>query len=514
MTNKLSKYTYKTWLPLLLAGSTAFGMLVGYRMSNESSHSNKNMISQKMEVDGHRLNEILGFIDSRYVDSVDKVAILDAATDAIFSELDKHSVYIPPVELDFVNESMSGFYDGLGIYTILYKDTLRVTKVIDESPAKKSGIKYGDLIVSVNDSILAGKGISRDDQWTFLKEVSHEEVLLGIINNKGKTSQLIIKPGRIQSPNVRSFMFDDQAYISIEKFSDKTYEEIINALESLQKEMHIDKLILDLRGNPGGYLPEATKILNQLFVEDKRILVYTKDKNDRKSEYKTTGRPFYKVNKLAVLIDGGSASASEIIAGALQDWDKAIVIGENSYGKGLVQEQYELSNGGAIRLTTARYYTPLGRYIQTPFTIDSLESDETFYSKLLNRSLYATGGIAPDVEVFWNEEEQKTRDLAFFKRNELAYEFILENNLDSTSNIEQYQVQLDKLLEGFYELNQVTSIKNQELFKTMIVESIHRHLKQNNLAEKRLMDYDIYLRQATESLKQESIFTDNRVNDD
>ena len=138
----------------------------------------------------------------------------------------------------------------------------------------------------------------------------------------------------------------------------------------------MNELIIDLRDNPGGYLPEATKILNQLFVEDKRLLVFTKDRNDRKSEFNTTGRPFYKVEKLAVLINENSASASEIIAGAVQDWDKAIIVGEQSYGKGLVQEQYDLSNGGALRLTIGRYFTPTGRYIQTPFDTDK-EVDST-----------------------------------------------------------------------------------------------------------------------------------------
>ncbi len=428
MTRKSKLQQSKIWYPLLFAGFTAFGMLVGFRMSGEQNGRSMSLIKSYEGEEGKigRLEELLRFIESKYVDEVDEEKLMDAATIAIFDQLDPHSVYIPATDIGKINQRMSGYYRGVGIETIVLDDTLRITKVMEGSPAEKASLSYGDRIINIQDTMVAGVGMAVEDQWALLKVDDGQSISMQLLDVQNQLKQVEIKPEKIQYPNVDYFYIGDNAYMNIEKFSDDTYEEIVKALEYFQKDKIIESLIIDLRNNPGGYLQEATKILNQLFEEDKRLLVYTQGKNN-KSEYKTTGRPFYRVEKLAVIINRNSASASEIIAGAVQDWDQGIIVGEQSYGKGLVQDQFDLNNGGSIRLTTARYFTPSGRYIQTPYDIDQINDTIEYKTKTLQRPLDAQGGIMPDYVVQYDDVMMKTEDIT--RRTVVSEAFSIVNRL-------------------------------------------------------------------------------------
>ena len=508
MSLKKKEVSYKIWLPLLLAISTAIGMLVGYRMSSENFNDSDMVsgLSSKSQQE-KTLEEILKYIDNKYVDSIDQKVLVEAATNAMLDQLDPHSVYISPEQIADVNEGMSGFYKGMGIETVYLDDTLRVVRVLGESPAEKAGITYGDLITTVNDSLLAGQGRERDEQWEMLRATSDLTFNLGIIDKDGKSKEAIVTPEKIKAPNVDFFEHEGTAYINILRFSDKTYEGIVDALESLQDNKIIDKLILDLRNNPGGYLPEATKILNQLFVEDKRLLVYTEDRTKRKTEYKTTGRPFYQINKLVILVNEGSASASEIIAGALQDWDKAIIVGKETFGKGLVQEQFSLSNGGAVRLTTARYYTPSGRSIQTPYDETHQDSSLMFYSKTHERILSSNGVISPDYEINWSENDLATMEAVSNNISVNSYKVI--RNLAKYQDIKAVS-QKDVELEILKTLSNddFPRERNKSLAVTMMLYSVYSQLGKDDIANGYLVQYDKYINVAMEKLSVENLFTE------
>jgi len=458
-----------------------------------------------------RLEELLRFIDSKYVDDVNEEDLINAATEAIFDQLDPHSVYIPPNEITKINQRMSGYYNGVGVETILYNDTMRVTKIMDNSPAHEAGVSFGDKIIKIKDTIVAGVKMPKEDQWALMKVEKDELLNLQIIRRNGTLENIEIEPSRIQYPNVDYFYVGDVAYINVEKFSDDTYEGIVKALEYFQKDKIIPSLIIDLRNNPGGYLQEATKILNQLFEQDKRLLVYTKGKS-KKSENKTTGRPFYRVEKLAVLINRNSASASEIIAGAIQDWDQGIIVGEPSYGKGLVQDQFDLTNGGSIRLTTARYFTPTGRYIQTPYDIDQLEDTVSYLSKIRERPLIAQGGISPDYELMQSDEEIDALNIIQGTIASESFDFIVRNNLQygEMPNFESAEL-TDALYQKTTLFQQDYNIKDEEaiqIFDRNLRSEIFKQLGFKDESRQAKFADDLFVLKAKEVLEYKDIFAD------
>ena len=265
---------------------------------------------------------------------------------------------------------MDGDFEGVGIEFLLVRDTINVVSTVYGGPSEKVGILAGDQIISVNDTLVAGKKMDNIDVIRYLKGVKGTKVKLGVKRTTNKNI-LFFNIVRDQIPlnsiDAAISLDNKTALIKINRFSAKTYQEFMGAVDSLFIKGKKENLILDLRQNPGGYLQEATNILSQLIADRNKLLVYTKGRNFKKTEYETNGRSHFSLKKIAVLIDEGSASASEIVAGAIQDWDKGVIIGRRSFGKGLVQEQYDLQNGGALRLTIAKYYTPSGRCIQKDF---------------------------------------------------------------------------------------------------------------------------------------------------
>jgi carboxyl-terminal processing protease len=408
-------------LPLLLACTLALGMFIGQKLPHYDRHFRFVTGSQAKGMASRALDETLRYIEAKYVDSVDVANLKNDAISQLLAQLDPHSVYISPEELARVEEDMTGNFEGVGIEFLLVEDTIRVVTPLSGGPAETAGIMAGDKIVRIDDSLVAGVKIDNAAIFKKLRGEKGSSVRVDILRGASRETRrftILRDVIPVQSVDV-AYMLDEQTgYIKINRFSARTHQEFMEALRPLKEQHNMRHLVLDLRGNPGGYLNEAVDILSQLFSEGK-LLVYTAGRTEERYDYKSTGRAQFDIDKLAVLIDEGSASASEIIAGAVQDHDRGWLIGRRSYGKGLVQEQYPLSDGGALRLTVSRYYTPSGRSIQRAYRRNDPEyadeanrrlqngeladsskihfDDTTRYYTGMGRVVFAGGGIAPDI---------------------------------------------------------------------------------------------------------------------
>lgn len=415
---------FSIWLPLLFAIVLVTGMLLGMRMQ---SNMPKLVVEQKAPgpegIGQGKIEEILRYVEAKYVDAIDKEALTQEVIDDLLSRLDPHSNYISAEELQAVNEQLKGNFDGIGVEFMVLDDTIVVVTPLAGGPSETAGILSGDRIVQIADSTIAGVGMDSDDIIKMLRGEKGTDVQIGILRGKEtKLRQFTVTRDEIPMNSVDvAYMLDaNTGYIKVNRFSATTYEEFMKALEELVENQGMEDLVLDLRHNPGGYLQQATNMLSQLFKEKDKLLVYTEGDAVSRSEYTSTGRNFFDVEDIVVLIDEGSASASEIVAGAIQDHDRGVIIGRRSFGKGLVQEQYKLRDGAALRLTVARYYTPSGRSIQKPYDdpeayehemYDRYETgemeaarniliqDSTEYYTDNGRIVYGGGGIMPDVFV-------------------------------------------------------------------------------------------------------------------
>ena len=413
-------------LPLFLSLAMMGGVFVGMKLKNEpliKATPKKNTTQTDAEeiIGQGRMEEILRYVDAKYVDKVGNDFLVDKAINNILQELDPHSVYIPASELSKVNEELDGEYEGIGMETMNFGDTITVVTPLADGPASKAGLMSGDRIMAIGDSMAIGK----DQRWlnNRLRGKRGTQLKFTILR-LGDTRPRVIMLERdrvpVNSVDGATVLNDNTGYIKISRFSSGTSREFMAAMEFLFEKKGVTNLVLDLRGNPGGYLDKAVDILSQLFPEKDKLLVLTKGRTVHQNEYKTTGRQRYKVGKVAILTNEGSASASEIVAGAIQDWDRGIVIGRRSFGKGLVQEPYELRDGSELRLTVARYYTPIGRSIQKPYKGKTKQEYEDEYEKRFGKGelsnqdsvsridttkfrtaggrwVFGGGGITPDV---------------------------------------------------------------------------------------------------------------------
>ncbi len=368
------------------------------------------------------MDEVLSYITAKYVDTVNLASVKQKGIEALLLQLDPHSVFIPYQRLQEVNQQMHGSFEGVGIEFFPVFDTATVVNVIQGGPSSQAGIKKGDKIVTVNDVNVAGKNYADDSIKGKLKGTGGTKVKVGV--KRRGTSEIkyfTIIRGKIPLSSVTaSYMIDAEiGYIKMERFSETTEDEMHSALNRL-KESGMKKLILDLRGNGGGVLDIAVDIADE-FLSEKKLVVYTVGRVYPKKEYYTGKTGLFETGEMCLLIDDESASASEILAGALQDYDRATIVGRRSFGKGLVQEQYTLSDSSGLRLTIARYFTPSGRSIQKSYK----DGTENYYHDLLNRYgngeltnkdsikltdttkyytesgkvVYGGGGIVPDVFV-------------------------------------------------------------------------------------------------------------------
>lgn len=397
----MAKSTLNIWTPLLFAATLAIGLYIGFRLQSTSP-----LIGVTGETGGTgRVEELLRFIDARYVDNADSDKLHEAAIRAVLDELDPHSVYIPADELREINESMEGNFDGIGIEFLVVDDTITVVSALPGGPSETAGLRSGDQIIMVEDSVVTGVNEFNIDPASLMRGVSQTKVNV-TVRRPGEAEligfNITRAPIPVFSVDAAYNLNESTSYVKINRFSATTYDEFVKALEENMEKGDTRNLVIDLRDNPGGYLNEATKLLSQLFPQKGQLLVYTEGRNSRRVEYKTNGRAFYNIQNVAVLIDEGSASASEIVAGAVQDRDRGIVVGRRSFGKGLVQEQYPLSDGSALRLTIARYYTPSGRSIQRSYE----EGEDAYRSELGRR--YDSGELTGGTEA-----EQDSTELFF-----------------------------------------------------------------------------------------------------
>ncbi len=414
-----TKKKYNFLMPVLLALVLIIGMQLGFKLRDTTW--NKRPLGEKNTFG--KLDEILNLINVKYVDDVNAKEVLDKALDKFLVDLDPHSFYIAQSELKGVKESLEGKFEGIGIEFYIVKDTIVVVTPISGGPSEALGILSGDKIITIDDTIVAGKSITNNDVVKKLRGDKGTKVKVGILRNGSKDLvQYSVTRDKIPLFSVDvGYMVDSiTGYIKINRFAENTYDEFRVKLNKLKDE-GLKKLIIDVRQNPGGYLNAATLIADE-FIGEEKLLVYTEGKAYKRNEYKAKNTGQFEEGDVVIMIDEGSASASEILAGALQDWDRGVVVGRRSFGKGLVQEQYELNDGSALRLTVARYYTPSGRSIQKPYNegsdaynneiYDRFDNDELTIDKQLekadtinkyytdaNRVVYGGGGIGPDVFV-------------------------------------------------------------------------------------------------------------------
>ncbi|RMG87091.1 MAG: S41 family peptidase [Bacteroidetes bacterium] len=414
------KQKLNIWMPFMLSVAMVLGMVTGLKM--QPTPTKITVLKPNSQNLGQgKIEELIRYVEAKYVDSVNREQLIEAAIEAIMNELDPHSAFIPAKQLATVNEQLNGNFDGIGIEFMTLDDTVVVVSPLPGGPSQKAGMLAGDRIVSVNDSLVVG--LPTEGITDLLKGPGGSEVRIGVWRPATKETQTFtITRDKIpvNSVDVAYQIAPETGYLKINRFSATTYDEVMAAFRKFFEEKQLKNLIIDLRQNPGGYLQEATDILSQLFEEPDKLLVYTEGRAVNRTEYKTSGRNRYHIGKIAILIDEGSASASEIVAGAIQDWDRGVIVGRRSFGKGLVQEQYPLSDGSALRLTVARYYTPSGRSIQKDYAdreaydhdfFDRFEhgelynkdsivvNDTTPYMTMGGRTVYSGRGITPDIFV-------------------------------------------------------------------------------------------------------------------
>jgi carboxyl-terminal processing protease len=406
----------QVWLPLIFSLVMIAGMFFGFKIHQETG-SVKGFFKRDKRTS---LQEALDLIKNRYVDSIGIDSLQDDAISEVMSHLDPHSVYIPASSLKEANEDLIGNFEGIGIEFNIFDDTVHVLYVVPNGPSEKAGIQIGDKLIKVNDSSIISKTLPSLDIRKMIRGMKGTSVKLTVL--RGSTIQyynVVRAPIPLPSLDAAYMIAPQTGYIKLNKFSETTYGEFMQAMEKLQKQ-DMQKLILDLRGNGGGFITQAVNIADE-FLDDNKLIVYTQGTNIAKQEYRAKKDGVFEKGKLTVLVDELTASASEILAGALQDWDRATIIGRRTFGKGLVQEQYELSDGSAIRLTVARYYTPSGRSIQRPYDQGRKVYMEEIYDRYKNgemmspdsihysrnkiyktnggRTVYGGGGILPDIFV-------------------------------------------------------------------------------------------------------------------
>lgn len=411
----------------MYAGILALGIFLGQNFSDEKKPiGNTSILPLGLSDKTSKVQKVLQIVESRYVDKVALDTLQDYAITEILAHLDPHSAYLPPRKVQSINENLQGSFDGIGIEYYTVNDTLLVTNLVPGGPADIAGIRRGDKIIWVNDVQVSGVHISRQKVSDLVRGKRGTTVSLWI-NREGKAVetpiQIIRNKISVSSIDAAYIIAPNIGYIKIRRFGAHTAEEFREALTGLM-DQRAEQLILDLRDNTGGYFYAALEVADEFFSEGK-LLVYTKGVNEAKMDYYSTSDGLFERQPVIVLINEHSASASEIVAGAIQDWDRGLVIGRRSFGKGLVQEQFDFGDGSAMNLTIARYYTPSGRSIQKPYNqghisyfneikqryadgeltsgivtaADTVSADGTVYHTGAGRTIIAEGGIMPDIYI-------------------------------------------------------------------------------------------------------------------
>jgi carboxyl-terminal processing protease len=489
-------------LPIIIAANLTAGILIGMFLPGKEGNIPHSSISARND----KLGNIVNIIEANYVDSVSRGTLEEAAIPVMLKKLDPHSIYIPAKDLKRANEPLEGNFDGIGISFNLMTDTILVISAIPGGPSEKAGLMAGDKIIYVNDSLIAGKGISDEDAMGMLKGPRGTVVKLKILR-KGHKDLILFDITRDKIPrysvDVAYMVNNNTGFLKINAFALTTFDEFMKGMEEM-KQNGMTKLVLDLRSNSGGIMEAAIRIANQ-FLKKGQLIVYTQGRNQPRNDAFATGSGEYNDIELVILIDEWSASASEILAGAIQDNDRGTIIGRRSFGKGLVQEPVMFSDGSGMRLTVARYYTPSGRSIQKPYTEGTDQYYEDFHKRFergeslvedsihLNnlpkfktpggRILYGEGGIMPDK--FVPLDTSGLSEYFMKVRNTLIYRFSLkytETNREAltkftdSGSLEKY---LDRqaLLDQFVQFAALNGVKKDPKGLKESGKIIHTQLK-------------------------------------
>jgi len=410
--NKTTRYN------LIIALTYSFtligGMFLGYKFLKDQGYS-FTRTTHLAENNSDKVEEIIHIINRKYVDEINADTLNHLPIDSLLHKLDPHSAYLPPQEANGLAETLGGNFTGVGVEYYILKDTLLVTHVIKDGPAYMAGLKQGDKILKIDTLFVSGKSLPREQMTGKIKGPKGTSVTLTILHAGSlQPLALTMKRGRVKVSTIdASYLLNPEiGYIRISKFGADTDKDFVEALKDL-KSQGMKKLVLDLRDNGGGYLTSATGLANQI-LEENKLIVYTEGKHDPRTDYLATGGGEFQDGKLAVLINENSASASEILAGAVQDLNRGIIIGRRSFGKGLVQEQFPFGDGSALNLTIARYYTPSGRSIQKSYKNgytayqneigDRYADGELTHKRRLlkdtvKKRVFEKGGIQPDIYV-------------------------------------------------------------------------------------------------------------------
>lgn len=492
------------FIPFLLAICLIAGIAIGTFYANHFSGNKLGIINTS----SNKLNALLRIIDDQYVDTVNMGDLVEEAMPQILSELDPHSSYIPAKDLEAVNADLKSSFSGIGIQFTIQNDTIHVNSVIQGGPSEKVGLMAGDRIVEVDDSAFVGKIVTNSEAMKRLKGEKGSKVKLGVYRPGEKDLlHFTVIRGNIPVKSIdAAYMINEKVgYIKVNKFGETTYPELLIALAKLNQK-NCEGLIVDLRGNTGGYMAAAIQMVNE-FLPNNRLIVYTQGRKSPREDYNSNGTGSNQKMPLVVLVDEGSASASEIFAGAIQDNDRGTIVGRRSFGKGLVQQPIEFSDGSAIRLTIARYYTPSGRCIQKPyekgkeseyeldlltryehgefFSADSIKQDETeVYHTRLGRPVYGGGGIMPDIFV-----PQDTTGMTSYFRMAANRGLIIRYTFDYTdqnrSTLQKYDT--PEKMEAY--------LKGQNLLNKFAAWAEKKGLKRRNnlmMKSRRLFEMSLY----------------------
>lgn len=467
-TNKSNRF-----MPLIMAVCVVVGIVIGTFYAQHFSGNRLNIINNG----SNRLMNLLHIIDAQYVDNVNIDSLVDKAIPRILSELDPHSVYIDAKDVQMANDDLKGSFSGVGVEFSIQNDTIHIQNVIKNGPADKAGLLAGDKVVSIDGKPFVGSIVTNDEAMHRLKGPKDTKVVIGVKRYGQKQVRLFnVTRGEIPTKSISSvYMLDDKTgYIRIKKFGETTYAELLIALAGLDRQ-GFSNLVIDLRDNTGGYLQSAVQMANE-FLPAKRLITYTQGRKSPRQDYLSDGHGSYQTIPLVILVNENSASSAEIFAGAMQDNDRATIIGRRSFGKGLVQQQISFSDGSMIRLTIARYYTPSGRCIQKPYSLgdseeyeqdllsryrhgelfskDSIKHTGPAYHTSIGRVVYGGGGITPDI-------------------------FIPEDTTGMTSYLKQASMS-GLILQFAY---QYTDKNRSKLTKIDTVDAMERYLKEQNLVE-------------------------------
>jgi carboxyl-terminal processing protease len=503
-----------TRLPLYIGLAIAVGIFIGANMAGGSTSG-----GDKIYASFQKFRQVISHIENDYVDEVDTDKLVESAVEEMLGKLDPHSVYISKEDLEISQSQLQGKFEGIGIEFNIFKDTINVVSPLSGGPSEALGIRPGDKIIKVDGENVAGTSITNREVISKLRGEKGSEVEV-LIKRKGEIELMYYTIERDVIPqfsvDVAYMAADDIGYIKINRFSATTYDEFQTSLKML-KSQGMEKLILDLTSNPGGYMDPAVKIADE-FLKDDQMIVYTKGKESRhNTQYVSKRKGEFEEGPIVVLIDEGSASASEIVSGALQDHDRAIVVGRRSFGKGLVQLPIALSDGSAMRLTISRYYTPSGRSIQKPYdaglqdyqleyydrfksgemySADSIKfNDSLIFKTDAGRNVYGGGGITPDYFVpldtagssrllsrLFNSNSMSEFCLKYYNDNKKELDNIsykdYRASFEVTDTILQNLLQVGK--ENGVDSNEKEFIKSTPLLKIYTKAYIARNIWQND----------------------------------